>query len=82
MNTQENIEEGVPHSVSGKQLIKPMNQETSENLPKSVSMQLLNLMKQVVQSDVNPSTVKAACQCAAEIHKMLKLNIELRKNNL
>jgi hypothetical protein len=51
-------------------------------LPQSVSMQLLNLMKTVVKEEVNPSTVKAACQCASEIHKMLKLNLELKRSGI
>lgn len=52
---------------------------TSENLPKNVSIKLFELMTKVVESDVNPKTVQAACACATEIHRMLKLNMELRK---
>lgn len=52
---------------------------TSENLPKNVSMQLYSLMTQIVRDDVNPKTVQAACACATEIHRMLKLNLEIRK---
>lgn len=53
---------------------------TSESLPKNVSMQLYKLMKKVVENEVNPKTVGAACSCAAEICKILKLNHEIRKS--
>ncbi len=56
------------------------NQETSESLPKSVSLQLLELMQKVVSDEVNPQTVGAACKCASEIHKMLRLNLDMSKS--
>jgi hypothetical protein len=49
-------------------------------LLKNVSMQLYELMKKVVKDDVNPKTVSAACNCASEIHKMLKLNRDILRN--
>lgn len=55
---------------------------TSENLPKNVSMQLFELMKRVVKDDVNPKTVNAACACASEIHKILRLNLEMKRKGL
>lgn len=54
---------------------------TSENLPKSVCLQLYGLMTKVVSEDVNPRTVKAACDCATEIHRMLKLNLEIKRHS-
>lgn len=50
---------------------------TSESLPKDVSMQLFRLMTKVVENDINPKTVDAACKCANEIYKILKFNLEL-----
>lgn len=79
MNMQENTAEGIPSLDSGKQLLAPETLETSESLPKSVSLQLLDLMKQVVKDGVNPATVNAACKCASEIHKMLDLNVKIKK---
>lgn len=76
---QGNTGKEIQRSDSDQQLPALEGQETSESLPQSVSMQLLNLMKTVVKEEVNPSTVKAACQCAGEIHKMLKLNMELKR---
>jgi len=52
---------------------------TSENLPQNVCMQLYCLMNKVVEDDVNPKTVNAACSCASEIHKILKLNHEMSR---
>lgn len=62
---------------SEKQLAMRENQEIFENLPISVSTQLLKLMKQVVAKEVNPQTVNAACNCASEIHKILKLSARM-----
>lgn len=55
------------------------NQGTSENLSSTVAKQLLNLMTKVTEDDVNPSTVNAACNCASEISKIIRLNLELKK---
>lgn len=79
MNTQKNIAEGRQSSASEKKLQKQDAVGTSDSLPKSVSEQLLGLMQKVVEEDVNPQTVSAACKCASEIHKMLKLNLEMKK---
>lgn len=54
---------------------------TSENLPKNVSLKLYELMNSVVSKDVTPATVNAACQCASEIHKILKFNLELMRQD-
>lgn len=64
---------------SKKQLQTLESQVTSQNLPKNVSMQLYSLMTKVVEDDLNPKTVSAACQCASEIHKILKLNHDMSK---
>ena len=76
---RENTEEETQALVSGEKSLKPATQVTSESLPKSVSMQLYALMNKVVEQEINPSTVKAACACALEIHRMLKLNHEIRR---
>ena len=52
---------------------------TSENLPKNVCLKLYSLMKEVVTEDVTPKTVSAACNCAAEISKLLRLNHDISK---
>lgn len=65
--------------VSGQNLQKLKEPVTSENLPKNVSMQLFGLMTEVVKEKVTLGTVRAACQCAQEIHRMLKLNEEIRR---
>jgi len=64
------------------QLEKQNEVVTSQDLPRNVSMQLYALMKEVTATGVNPESVKAACACATEIHRMLKLNLELKKIDL
>lgn len=79
---QGNGEQGNQRLDLEKQSLTQSQVVTSENLPKNVSMQLFNLMNKIVQDEVSPQTVKAACQCATEIHRMLKFNLELKKNGL
>lgn len=50
-----------------------------ENLSVTVVRQLVNLMENVVKTDINPKTVNAACNCANAIHKMILLNLSLKK---
>lgn len=79
---QGNGEVDSQHLASETKLQKREDQETSESLPKSVSLHLLDLMKKVVEENVNPSTVSAACKCASEIHKMIKINLDLKRSGL
>jgi len=65
-----------------KQLLKPAEQVTSQSLPQSVSVQLVALMKQVVEKEVNPTTVRAACECARTVNELLKTNLEMIKRGL
>lgn len=76
---QENGEGKIQHLDSETKLLKQEDQGTSENLLKNVSLQLYSLMKKVVADEVTPKTVSAACSCASEIHKMLRLNREISK---
>ena len=48
-------------------------------LSKELSLHLLKLAKQVTESEVTPQTVNAACQCAAELYKIMKLNWEMKR---
>lgn len=61
---------------------KPQEQVTSESLPRSVSVQLVELMRQVVAKEVNPTTVRAACECARTVNELLKTNLEMIKRGL
>ena len=60
----------------------PASQETSESLPKNVSLQLYGLMKKITEGEISPAKVNAACNCASAIHKFLKLNQELKKQGM
>lgn len=75
----EKKEEKTQHSVSDKKLQTVKNQETSENLSKSVATRLLDLMNDVNKDDVTPESVNAACNCAAQIHKILRLNFDIKR---
>lgn len=46
---------------------------TSTPISVSLATHLLELSKKVVKDEVTPETVRAACQCASEIHKLLEL---------
>lgn len=82
---RKNGEEETQVSVSEKQLSKPENQvvpSTSETLSQSVGLYLYEMMRAVTKDDVNPQTVNAACKCAEEIHKVLRLNFDIKKIGL
>jgi len=49
------------------------------NLSVSVATQLLKLMSQVTEGEVTPATVNAACNCAKELHKIIRTNIEMNR---
>jgi hypothetical protein len=53
----------------------------SQSKPISVSLaeHLFALAKDVTRKDVSPDTVRAACQCASEIHKLLDLQWRIRR---
>lgn len=48
-------------------------------LSRDLSMHLLDLAKKVTKDEVTPQTVSAACQCAAELYKIMKLNWEMKR---
>lgn len=73
-------EEKSQPSVSEKQLQKPEENMTSAGLSKNVSLELLDLMKRVNEDSVTPESVNAACNCASQIHKILRLNFDLQKS--
>ena len=65
--------------LDSKRLLEKQNEQvTSENLPKKLCMQLHSLMIDVTKKEVTPDSVRAACLCASEIHKILKLNHEIK----
>lgn len=79
---QDNIAEKSNHkSQLETQLTKQEELEISENLPMHVSMQLYKLMNKIVKDEVNPDNVNAACNCAAQICKMLDITFKAEKLN-
>lgn len=77
---QDNTEGRAPSLDLDPKSLPQEGQATSESLPKNVSMQLFKLMNKVVENEVNPKTVQAACACATEIHRMLRLNMEMKRS--
>lgn len=76
---RDDIEENNLASDSEIKSLKHAEAETSKNLPKNVSLKLFELMNKVVSDRVTPQTVDAACKCASEIHKILKFNLEVMR---
>lgn len=57
----------------------PKANTTSESISVSLATHLLELSKKVTKDNVSPDTVRAACQCASEIHKLLELQWRVKK---
>lgn len=68
--------------ASAKQSARPGSQEVSVSLSKDLATQLLDLMKKVTKDEITPDTVNAACNCASEIHKILKLNFQMKQQGI
>lgn len=81
-STQENGALFNPVRGLEKQSPKQQEQATSQSLPQSVSMQLVDLMRKVVENEVTPTTVRAACECARTVNELLKTNLEMIKRGL
>ena len=61
--------------------LEMQNQEmTSKQLSKNLIMQMMSLIENVNKKEITPETVKASCMCAEQVYKILKLNLEIKKN--
>lgn len=56
--------------------------ETSKNLSHSLCLKLMNLIEHVNSQDVTPESVHAACNAASQIHKILRLNFDMKKEGI
>ena len=58
--------------------------ETPPSTPISASLaqHLFELAKNVTKDQVTPETVRAACACASEIHKLLDLQWRVKRGGL
>ncbi len=70
----------IPSTDLQKSDISPPKVDT-QSAPISVSLaqHLFELSKKVTKDNVSPDTVRAACQCASEIHKLLDLQWRVRR---
>lgn len=65
---------------SEKELAKQKEEKSPlSTLSSSVATQLLGLMKDVTKDDKSPAAVNAACNCAKQLHQMLRLEFEARR---
>jgi hypothetical protein len=74
-------EENCQHLELGKSLQKPGNQPTSENLSLNLINELMMLIKQINKDKISVESVNASCNAATAIHKLLKLNFEMMKDD-
>jgi len=70
---------------TGSKDLSPQSTEArsqSPRLSRDIAMQLFSLMTKVSEKEITPATVRASCECAKELHKLLKLNFDMRKAGL
>lgn len=84
--TKNSLISGVLESIktqstaSNGNLIAPVAENTTLGpLSRDLARHLLDLSKKVTEKAVTPKTVNAACQCAAELYKIMKLNWEMKR---
>jgi len=65
---------------SEKKLVNSQEQGTSANLSKGLANELMGLIVKVNEHGVTPATVNASCNAAAQIHKILRLNFDMKKD--
>jgi len=80
-DTQMSETKNLTHSMASQNSATKQPEEKSPSTPISVSLatHLFELAKTVTKNDVNPQTVRAACECASEIHKLLELQIKAKR---
>lgn len=49
-------------------------------LSRNLAEHLLMLAKKVTEGKITSKKVSAACQCASELHKIMRLNWEMKRN--
>jgi hypothetical protein len=52
----------------------------SMNLSKKLCLSLMSLIDEVNKPGVTPDSVNATCNIASQIHKILRLNFEMKKD--
>jgi uncharacterized protein HemY len=69
------------HSTGLQNSDKPQSEATPTSTPISASlaMHLFELSKKVTADQITPETVRAACACASEIHKLVDLQMRAKK---
>lgn len=73
-------EEKIRALGSEKKSVALQEQETSPSLSKNLATELMGLIVKVNEAGVTPETVNASCNAAAQIHKILRLNFDMKKD--
>jgi len=66
--------------ASEKKSVSLQEQGTSVSLSKNLANELMGLIVKVNETGVTPETVNASCNAAAQIHKILRLNFDMKKD--
>lgn len=66
--------------VSGEKSLSSEKPSTSESLSKNLATELMGLIRKVNEHGVTAETVNASCNAAAQIHKILRLNFDMKKD--
>lgn len=70
----------TPALVSGEKSLTSEKPSTSESLSKNLATELMGLIRKVNENGVTAETVNASCNAAAQIHKILRLNFDMKKD--
>lgn len=63
---------------STKKLEKPKTKDIRlKNLSKNIAEHLIGCMEKMNDEDLTPVRVNAICNCASQLHKVMRLNVDM-----
>lgn len=67
--------------MESSKVLPPQSAENYQlkNLSRDVAEHLVVCTKEVTKTEKSAKSVAAACQCASELHKIMKLNVDMYK---
>lgn len=75
MKKEKNVENHHYSGLENQYHLAKKEKSHQKSLSVELAEHLLNLSKKVVQDDITPSTVNAACNCATQITNLIKINM-------
>lgn len=72
----------IPSTDSQESLPTQETPMTLSPLSKNIAELLLESMKEMHNRPTTPQTVSSICECASELHKLMRLNWEMRSKGL